>query len=112
MVRVRQIVIDGLWHTDDAQFVTTRDGLLVNLVSRVLGIVAARVEKITNVVGRKHLKQSIHVEGGSFRLLLEIQFVSAGSKPGGGRMVNSFKCWGLLPVQVHQVLLSKAPNCN
>src|SRR5258706_16013320 len=82
MVCVRQIIIDGLWHTDNAQFVTAGDGLLMNLMGSVLGIIAARVEKITNVVGREDLEQTVHIEGSPFRFLLEIQFVAASPKRG------------------------------
>jgi hypothetical protein len=43
MVRVRQIIVYGLRHPIDAQFISASKSLFVNFVRRVLRIIAADI---------------------------------------------------------------------
>ena len=110
VVGVRQIVVDGLGHADDAQVVAALDGLLVDLVRGVLRIVAADVEEIADVVGLEHLEQPVHVLRGLLGLLLEIDLVAAGAQRGRRGVAQAFDGAGLLVVDVDQVLVQDAQD--
>ena len=89
VVRVGQVVVNGLGHADDAQRVVALDGLLVDLVRGVLRVVAADVSEVADVVGLEDLEQPVHVLGRLLRLLLEIDLVAAGAQRGGGRVFQA-----------------------
>ena len=57
-IGVRQVVVDGLGHADHAHFVAALDGFLVDLVGGVLGIVAADVKEIADVVRLEDLERA------------------------------------------------------
>ena len=86
MVGDRKVVVDGLGHTHHAQVVAAFDRLQMNLVRGVLGIVAARVEKVADIVGFKDLEETVHVFGRLFGLLAEINLVAAGAQCSRGRV--------------------------
>ena len=86
MVGDRKVVVDGLGHTHHAQVVAAFDRLQMNLVRGVLGIVAARVEKVADIVGFKDLEETVHVFGRLFGLLVEINLVAAGAQCSRGRV--------------------------
>ena len=90
MIGVRQIVINRLGHADDAHFVIPLHRFLVNFVWSVLRIVPARVEKVADVVRLKNFEQAIHVFGGLFGLLIEIDLVTAGAERRAGRVFEPF----------------------
>ena len=108
MIGVRQVVVDRLGHANDTHFVTALDGFLVNLVGCVLGIVAARVEEVTNVVRLKNLEQPVHLARGSFGLVLEINFVPAGAEGGRGCVFQSFNRRPFLLLQIDQILVENS----
>ena len=107
---MRQVVVNGLGHADDAHFVAALDGLLVDLVRGVLGIVAADVKEVADVVGLEHLEQPVHVFGGLLRLLLEIDLVAAGAQRGGGRVFQALDGPRLLVVDVNEFLVQDAQD--
>ena len=76
----RQVVVDGLGHTHHAHVITALHRLQMDFVSGILGIVAARVEKIADVVGGEDLEKTVHVLSRLFGLLLEIDLVAAGAE--------------------------------
>ena len=111
VVGVGQVVVNGLGHADDAHVVAALDGFLVDLVGGVLGVVAADVEEVADVVGLEHLEQPVHVLGGLLRLLLEINLVAAGAQRGGGRVAAGPR-WSalLLVVDVNEFLVEDAED--
>ena len=86
MIGVRKIIVDGFGHAVDSHVKAASQSLLVDLVGRVLRVVAAYVKEIADVVGLENFKQPVHVFGGLFRFFLEIQFVAAGAQCGSGRV--------------------------
>ena len=77
MIGVGKVVVYGLGHPDDAQGIIAGNGLLVQFVGGVLGVVAARVEEIADVVSLENFKQAVHVLGGLIGLFLKIDLVTA-----------------------------------
>jgi len=98
MVGVREIVIDGFRNADDAHFIAASDGLFVNFMGCVLGIVATGVKEIANIMRGEDLKNSIHLQQCSFRLFLEIDFVTAGAESGRGSMLEALDRLGFFLV--------------
>ena len=76
-VRKGQIVIDGLGHSDAGHGEAHGRGQLGHLVRRVLGVAAAVVKEVANVVGGEHLDKPL-VLGAV--LLQGLQLVAAGAK--------------------------------
>ena len=58
----------------------------------------------------KTSNKPVHVLGGLFGFLLEIDFVAAGAERRGGRVSQAFDGFGLLVVDVDQVLVEDAEN--
>ena len=110
VVGVRQVVVNGLGHADDAHFVTALDGLLVDFMGGVLGIIAADVKEIADVVRLEDLEQAVHVPGGLFGLFLEINFVTAGAQRGGRGVFEALDGPGLLLVDINQLLVEHAED--
>jgi hypothetical protein len=79
VVGAGQVVVDRLRDADDAQLIALLLGQLGDLVGRVLGVVAADVEKVPDVVGLEHLEHPLEI-------LLLLQLVAAGAQ-GGARGV-------------------------
>src|SRR4030095_14411188 len=57
VIGVGKVVIDGFGHADDAHFIAAADRFLVEYVGGILGIVAADVEEVADIVGLKHPQQ-------------------------------------------------------
>ena len=110
MVGVRQVVVDGLGHTVDAQFVAAFDGLVMHLMGGVLGIVAADVEKVADVVGGEDFEEAVHVLGGLFGLVLEIEFVTAGAQRRGGSVFEALDGARAFVADVDQLLAEQAED--
>src|SRR5439155_8570384 len=79
VVGVGQVVIDSFGHAIYTHFVAARDGLFVDFMGGVLGIVAPDIKKVANVVCLEDLEQPVHVFGGSLGPFFEIQLVAAGA---------------------------------
>ena len=108
MVGVRQVVVDGLGHADDPQFIAAPLCLLVHLVGRVLRIVPASVKKITNVVRLKHIEHARDIDGGLFRLVLEIDLVTAGAQGSSRRVLEPLDGLGVFLTDIDQLLTQNA----
>ena len=85
-----------------------RARLLVNLVRGVLRIIPSDIKEIADIVRLEDLEQPVHVLRGLFGLLLEIELVAAGAEGGGGRVLQPFDGFGLLVVEVDQLLAQDA----
>src|SRR5206468_4659522 len=72
MVGVRQVIINRFGNAVDAQLVSAGDGLLVNFVGGILGIVAADIKEVADVVGFKNVEEPIHGFGGLLQAVFEI----------------------------------------
>ena len=77
-----QIVVDGLGDTDDAQLVALLLSELGDFVGGILGVVAAGVEEVTDVLSLKDFQHALEVG-----LLLEL--VAAGAEGGAGRVAEA-----------------------
>ena len=108
MVGVRQVVVDGFGHTDDAQVVASIKGLLVDFVRRVLGIVSAQVKEVADFVRPKNLEEPVHVPRGPFRFFLQIDFVAGGAQRGGGSVFQPFYGGPFLLLQIDQFLVENS----
>src|SRR5689334_20525667 len=105
-----QVVVNGLRHADDTHLVTARDGLFVDFMSGVLGIIAPRVKEIADVVCLKHLEKPVHFTRGLFRLLLEINFIAAGPERGGRRVLQPLDGGPFFLLQINQFLVENAED--
>src|ERR1051325_1561331 len=99
---MREIVVNGLRHADDAHFIAALHGALVDFIGGVLGIVATGVKEVANVVGLQNLEHSLNIGVSALGLLLEVQLVSASAERGGGRVFQTLDGFGLLLVQIDQ----------
>jgi hypothetical protein len=112
MIGVRQIVVDGLGDADDAHFVAAPDGFVMNLVGGVLGIIAAGVKEIADVVGLEDLEKAVHFPRGPLGLFFEIDLVTAGAEGGGGGVFERLDGFGQFLVQIDQLLVEDAQECH
>ena len=110
MIGVRQIVINCFGDADDAHFVAAPEGFLMDFIGGVLRIVAAGIKEIANVVGLKHLEKAVHVPGGLFGFLFEINLVSAGAEGRSGGVFESFDGFGPFLAQINQMLVENAED--
>ena len=99
----RQVVVHGLRNADDTQFVALRLGELGNLVRSVLGIVAAAVEEVADVVRLEHLEDAVEV-------LLLLELVSAGSERGARRTAQGADLLLRLGREVDKLLVDDAEH--
>jgi len=76
-----KIVVDRLRHADDAKFIALRLGEFGNLVGGILGIVAADVEKVTDVVRFEDLEHAIEIS-------LFLELVATGAESGAGGVLE------------------------
>ncbi len=98
-----QVVVDGLGNADDAEGVALFLGELGDLVGGVLGIVAAGVEKVADVVGLEDLEDA-------FKVGLLLELVAAGAEGGAGGMLEGAD--GLLGLrrEIDEVFLEDAEH--
>ena len=81
VVGERKVVIDGLRHADDAEFVAALFGEGVDFGGGVLGVVATDVVEVADVVRFEDLEDAVEVFG-----LLHL--VAAGTEGGAGRVTE------------------------
>ena len=74
---MRQVVIDSFWDADDAHVPAAFNRFLMNLVGRILGIIAARIKEKTDVVRFKDLEDPVEIARGLFWFPFVVYFVSA-----------------------------------
>jgi len=74
----------------------------------ILGIVAACVEEVADIVGLQNLEDTVHIGGRAFRLLFEIEFVAAGAEGSGRSIFKALDRFGLLLVEIDQVFSEDA----
>ena len=110
MVGVGQVVVDGLGHADASHREAPLDCLVMQLVVGILRIVAAGVEKITDVVRLEDIEQSVHVPGGLLGVFLELNLVAASTQRRGGGVLEFLDRARFLLVQVDQVLVKDAED--
>ena len=103
VVGERKIVVDRLGHADDAELVALRSRELGNFVGRVLGIVAADVEKVADVVGLEDFEHAVEIG-----LFLELE--AAGAEGGAGRVLESADLLLGLAGQIDKILLENAED--
>jgi hypothetical protein len=108
VIGVRQIVVDGVGDADHAHVPCTGLGLLVSLVGGVLGVVAAGVEEVADVVGLEDLEQTVHVLAGLLGVLLEINLVTAGAERGGGSVTQALDRAGLFIQKIDQIFIENS----
>ena len=103
MVGEREIVIDRLRDADDAELVALRLRELGDLVGGVLGVVAADVEEVADVVRLEDFKDAVEIG-----LLLEL--VTAGAEGGAGRVLEGADLLLGLGREVDQVFLENTEH--
>ena len=81
-LRYTDIVVDGLGDTDDAQLVALLLSELGDFVGGILGVVAAGVEEVTDVLSLKDFQHALEIG-----LLLGL--VAAGAEGGAGRVAEA-----------------------
>ena len=110
VVGVRQVVVNRLGDADDAHFVAALDGLLVDFMGGVLGIVAADVKEIADVVRLEDLEEAVQVARGLFGLFLEIELVAARAQRGRRGVLEAGDGAGLFLGNVNQLLVQHAED--
>ena len=98
-----QVVVDRLRHADDAQLIALLLGQLRDLVGRVLGVVAADVEEIADVVGLEDLQDPLEI-------LLLLQLVAARAERGPRGVAQGADLLLGLGGQVDDLLLQDAQH--
>jgi hypothetical protein len=103
VVRAGEVVVDRLRDADDAQLIALLLRQLGDLVGRVLGVVAADVEEIADVVGLEDLDDALEV-------LLLLELVAARAERRARRVAERPDLLLRLGRQVHHVLLEDAED--
>ena len=99
----RKVVVDRLRDADHAQLVALLLGQLRDLVRGVLGIVAANIEEVADVVGLEDLEDALEV-------LLLLELVAAGAEGGARGVLKGTDLLLRLGGEVDQVLLEEAEH--
>ncbi len=82
----------------------------MNLMGGVLGIIAAGVKKEADVVSGKHLEETVHIPGGFFGVLFEIDFVTACPQRRRGRGLEAVYAPGFLLININDFLIEDAED--
>ena len=90
-----QVVVDGFGDADNTQIVGAPDGFVMDLVGGILGIVAAAIEEIPDVMGLEDGEEPFEILGGLFGVLFEVEFVPAGAQSRGGCILEALDGLGL-----------------
>ena len=98
-----EVVVDGLRHADHAHLPALLLGELGDLVGGILGVVAARVEEIADVVGLEDLDHALEV-------LLLLELVAAGAQRGAGGVAQAADGLLRLGSEVDEVLVEDAQH--
>ena len=97
----RQIVVDRLRHTDNAELVALFLGEFGNLVGGVLRVIATDVEEVADVVRLEDLEHA-------FEILLLLELVTAGAEGGAGGVPEGADLLLRLGCQIDQILVQDA----
>jgi hypothetical protein len=71
---------------------------------------SADIEEEPDVVRLEDLKKAVHVFGGLFGFLFEVDFVAAGAKRGGGSVAQPLDVLGRFLAQINQVFVENSQD--